>query len=263
MTVTRSTHSTRAATPTIPLSPRGKSTWIATFANRLGCGTDTIAGRADGAVPTTTSHPKRQSKESRMTKLLFLQGSPRNGESQSVQLAQAYLEALCSLNPDLEVDTLELWDTDLPAFDGDKAAAKMTILAGEQHTETQRTAWSEILAIADRFIAADRYLIASPMWNSGIPYRLKQYIDLIHQPGVLWTLDPDPGYPGLLKDKHATLALTSGVYSQGVAPEFGVVHHSPYLRAWLTQAGATEIDEIRFQPTMLTADPAESFRNAC
>jgi hypothetical protein len=30
-------------------------------------------------------------------------------------------------------------------------------------------------------------------WNSGIPYRLKQYIDLIHQPGVLWTLDPRPG----------------------------------------------------------------------
>jgi FMN-dependent NADH-azoreductase len=55
----------------------------------------------------------------------------------------------------------------------------------------------------------------------------------------------------------------SGVYSQGVAPEFGVDHHSTYLRDWLTQAGVTEIDEIRFQPTLLTADPAESFRNAC
>jgi FMN-dependent NADH-azoreductase len=198
-----------------------------------------------------------------MTKLLFLQGSPRRGASQSVQVAQAYLDALCGINPDLKVDTIELWDTELPAFDGDKAAAKMRILAGQEHTETERSAWDEILTIADRFIGADRYLIASPMWNSGIPYRLKQYIDLIHQPGVLWTLDPETGYHGLLKDKHATLALTSGVYSQGVAPEFGVDHHSTYLRDWLTQAGVTEIDEIRFQPTLLTADPAESFRNAC
>ena len=198
-----------------------------------------------------------------MTTLLFLQGSPRKGASQSVQVAQAYLDALCGINPDLKVDTIELWDTELPAFDGDKAAAKMRILAGQEHTDAERSAWDEILTIADRFIAADRYLIASPMWNSGIPYRLKQYIDLIHQPGVLWTLDPDTGYHGLLKDKHATLALTSGVYSQGVAPEFGVDHHSTYLRDWLSQAGVPDIDEIRFQPTMLTADPAESFRHAC
>src|ERR1700732_3470427 len=198
-----------------------------------------------------------------MTKLLFLQGSPRKGESQSVQLAQAYLEALCGINPDLEVDTLELWDTDLPAFDGDKAAAKMTILAGEQHTEIQRTAWNEILAIADRFIAADRYLIASPMWNSGIPYRLKHYVDLIHQPGLLWGLDPQKGYYGLLKNKHATLALTSGVYAPGVAPPFGIDHQSTYLRDWLNQAGVTAIDELRFQPSMLTADPAGDFERAC
>src|ERR1700722_3840288 len=170
------------------------------------------------------SHPQQRiPKESTMTKLLFLQGSPRKGASQSVQIAQAYLDALCGINPDLKVDTIELWDTELTAFDGDKAAAKMRLLAGQEKNETESSAWDEILTIADRFIGADRYLIASPMWNSGIPYRLKQYIDLIHQPGVLWTLDPQTGYHGLLKDKHATLALTSGVYAQGVkTPEFGV-----------------------------------------
>ena len=50
----------------------------------------------------------------------------------------------------------------------------------------------------------------------GIPYRLKQYIDLIHQPGLLWTLNPETGYHGLLDNKHATLALTAGVYFPGV-----------------------------------------------
>ena len=167
------------------------------------------------------------------------------------------------MNPTLEIDVLELWDADLPPFDGDKAAAKMNVIAGEGLDGTQRNAWDQIVEIAGRFIAADRYLIASPMWNAGIPYRLKQYIDLIHQPGLLWSLDPDTGYHGLLKDKHATLALTAGVYAPGVkAPEFGVDHHSTYLRVWLNQAGVTDIDELRLQPSLLTPDPAQSLDDA-
>src|ERR1700722_19368882 len=133
-----------------------------------------------------------------MTKLLYLKASPRKTKSQSIQLADAYLNALRSNNPDLE---------------GDKNAAKLQVIAGHQPNGSQRTAWDELVTIADRFIAADRYLIATPMWNSGIPYRLKHYIDLIHQPSLLWGLDPAKGYYGLLENKQATLALTSGVYA--------------------------------------------------
>jgi FMN-dependent NADH-azoreductase len=192
-----------------------------------------------------------------MTKLLFVQASPRKTESGCIQVAETYLDALCVSNPALEVDTIELWDADLPAFDGDKVAAKMHVIGGEDLSGVQASAWNRITEVADRFVSADRYLLAVPMWNNGIPYRLKHYIDVIHQPGLLWRLDPETGYHGLLEDKHATLALTSAVFAPHVAsPEFGVDHQSTYLRAWLNQAGVTNIDEIRFQPSLLTADPA-------
>ena len=198
-----------------------------------------------------------------MTKLLYIQASPRKGDSKSIQLATAYLDALGVAMPDLDIDTLDLWDAELPAFDGDKAAAKMNVIKGAAQDGTGQSAWDEIVAIAARFISADRYLIASPMWNSGIPYRLKHYIDLVHQPGMLWRLDPQSGYAGLLKDKHATLALTSGVYARGVAePAFGVDHHAAYLRMWLNQAGIRHIDEVRFQSSMLTPDPAGDLQRA-
>jgi FMN-dependent NADH-azoreductase len=115
-------------------------------------------------------------------------------QSESIQIAETYLSALCEQNPDLNIDVLSLWDSDLPAFDGDKAAAKINVMLGQEHTAAQKTAWDQIVEIATRFIAANRYLFAVPMWNSGIPYRLKHYIDVIHQAGLLWGLKPESGY---------------------------------------------------------------------
>jgi FMN-dependent NADH-azoreductase len=198
-----------------------------------------------------------------MSKLLYIKASPRGVDSKSGAVADAYLSALRAQLPDLVVDTLDLSRDKVPDFDGDKVAAKMAVIAGRTNEGRQKTAWDEITEVANRFIAADRYLIASPMWNGGIPYRLKQYIDVIHQPGLLWRLDPKTGYHGLLKNKKAVLALTSGAYGPSMpSPAFGIDHHSTYLRDWLNQAGVTDIEELRFQPTLLNADPEGSFKAA-
>ncbi len=198
-----------------------------------------------------------------MEKILTIKASPRGSDSKSAAIADAYLTALRERLPDLVVDTLDLSTEKLPEFDGDKVAAKMAVLTGETHQGRQKTAWDEITGIANRFIEADRYLIAVPMWNGGIPYRLKQYIDLIHQPGLLWGLDPATGYFGLLKNKKATLALTSGAFGPSMpSPAFGIDHHSSYLRDWLNQAGVTDIETIRFQPTLLNPDPTGAFEAA-
>ena len=68
--------------------------------------------------------------------------------------------------------------------------------------------------------------------------------------------NPETGYIGLLEGKKAYLALTSGAFAPSMpSPAFGVDHHSTYLRSWLNQAGVTDITDLRFQPTLLTADP--------
>ena len=191
-----------------------------------------------------------------MTKLLFIQASPRAGQSKSMQVAQTYLDVLKATNPALEVDVLPLWETELPAFDGDKAAAKANVMLGQEQSAVQKTVWDQVAGIASRFIDADRYLFAVPMWNGGITYRLKHYIDIIHQPGVLWGLKPETGYFGLLENKHVTLVLTAGAYADSrPSPAFGVDHQSTYLKAWLNQAGVTAIDEVRFQPTLNVEQP--------
>jgi FMN-dependent NADH-azoreductase len=198
-----------------------------------------------------------------MTRLLYIQASPRHGASRSIAVADAYLEALMAKTPGIEVDTLELWDAGLPEFDGNRANAKLTVFGGGTNEGGQATLWDEIVAIAKRFTRADRYLFAIPMWNGGIPYKLKQFIDIIHQPGLTFGFAPETGYFGLLKGKQATLVYTSGAFSQAFpSPAFGIDHQSTYMDAWLDQAGVSDRTVVRYQPTILTADSDGDFARA-
>jgi FMN-dependent NADH-azoreductase len=100
------------------------------------------------------------------------------------------------------------------------------------------------------------------MWNGGIPYRLKHYIDVVHQPRITFGIDGN-GYFGLLKDKHATLVMTSGAYADDrPSPAWGVDHQSTYMRAWLNQAGVTKIDEIQYRASARNADPTNGLEKA-
>lgn len=189
-------------------------------------------------------------------KLLYVKGSPRAEKSTSGRVAESFLNVYRARNPEAEIDELDLWTEPLPEFDGDKAAAKMSFFGEGTLDGVRKTAWDEIVAITQRFASADDYLFTVPMWNGGIPYRLKLYIDIIMQPGLLFGFDPATGYSGLLKGKRATAIYTSGVYAPGVPAAFGTDHHSTYFDAWLRSVGISDMATVRYQPTLLTADPA-------
>lgn len=189
-------------------------------------------------------------------KLLVVKGSPRGTSSKSGEVAAAYIAAYKAKNPNAVIDEIDLWQAPLPEFDGDRAAAKMSFFGEGTLEGARKTAWDEIVEITSRFTSADDYLFTVPMWNGGIPYRLKLYIDIMTQPGLLFGFDPAAGYSGLLKNKRATTIYTSGVYAPGVPPAFGNDFHSTYFNDWLGFIGITDMTTIRFQPSLLTADPA-------
>ena len=191
-----------------------------------------------------------------MTKFLAVLGSPRTHDSASNAIAQSYLEAYRAAHPYAEIDELDVWAETLPTFDGTKAAAKMSFMTGQAMEGGQQSAWDEVLKVVERFRSADAYLFAVPMWNHGLPYRVKQYVDIIMQPGLTFGLDPARGYFGLLGGKQATVIYTSGVNTPGGPPAFGVDYHSTYFDYVLDTMGLIDRQTIRFQPTLMTADPA-------
>ena len=197
-----------------------------------------------------------------MTKLLHIIASPRGANSKSNALAATYVEAAKAKNPDLEIDVLDLFAEDLPAFDGDPAAAKMTFFGDGVMDASKQAAWDKVAEITNRFISADHYVMGVPMWNGGVPYRLKHYIDIITQPGMLFGFDPERGYFGLLENKKATVITSSGVWAPGADAKYGTDFHSNYLEWWLQTIGVSDIDLVRYQPSLLTADPAAGYAKA-
>ena len=59
----------------------------------------------------------------------------------------------------------------------------------------------------ERFKGADKYLFSLPMWNFGIPYKLKHYIDVLVQPTYTFSFSPKEGYKGLVTRKEGRRGL--------------------------------------------------------
>ena len=189
-----------------------------------------------------------------MTHLLHISASPRGAASESLQMAEHFLDAVHDVRPDVEVDTFDLWDGTMPEFGPAAAGAKMAVFAGQTPSGEQAAAWQAAKATFERFAAADEYLFTVPMWNHGIPYILKQFIDVVSQPGMVFGFDPDNGYTGLLTDKKASVIYTSAVYGPGRPPSFGDDFQAPYLDSWLRWTGIEDITSIEFRPNLATAD---------
>lgn len=190
-----------------------------------------------------------------MTKLLYVNASPRKETSHTAKIAEAYINQRLADDPSIELVRLDLWQANLPEFDGDKAAAKMTFFGVGELDDGLESAWDEIVKITNQFIEADEYVFAVPMWNGGVPYKLKQYLDIITQPGLLFGFTPEDGYFGLLENKSAAAFYTAGVFAPGVPSQYGQDFHSTYLSWWFDLVGITNIRVNRFQPSLLTADP--------
>ena len=195
-----------------------------------------------------------------MTRLLHISASPRSRASESLALADAYVAAVAD-RPDVDVEHWDLWDGSLPGFGPDATAAKMAVFGGEEPTGAAAVEWERAIAAFRRLDAADAYLLSVPMWNGSIPYVLKQLIDVVSQPGMLFGFDAESGYSGLLTGKKAVLVLTSAVYGAGRPASFGIDFQRPYLEWWLNWAGIEDVTTIEFRPNLVT-DQADLLRAA-
>ena len=196
-----------------------------------------------------------------MPKLFHLRCSPRAGSASSAG-AEAFLAKFQELRPSWDIDLQDLWRETLPEFDGAALEAKYARVGGRNFSDPERDAFAVVERMALRFSLADRVLISSPMWNFGVPYKLKQWFDLIVQPGLTFTFSPADGYRGLVKDRPTIVILASGSDFVTGMNRGRVDMATPYLRDILRFVGVHSVRFVAIGPTIGSRDQVTAARTA-
>ncbi|HJP90228.1 MAG TPA: NAD(P)H-dependent oxidoreductase [Candidatus Limnocylindrales bacterium] len=178
------------------------------------------------------------------TRLLHVICTPRGLASNTGRVSSCLLEAMRQEDDELDVRTLDLFRADLPSVAGRNIETKYRLMTGQEPDEDARESWHEIEQTIDQFLAADVYLLTVPMWNLGIPYVLKYYIDAIVQPGYLFRYDETGQVEPLVHGKKMIVVMSSGGdYAPDYMRPFDFVE--PYLRAIFGFVGITDITFLR------------------
>jgi FMN-dependent NADH-azoreductase len=177
---------------------------------------------------------------------------PRADESNTLRVANAFLESLHVADADLSVDVLDLFKSDLPAVAGENIKTKYTLMVGQPIDKRHKESWQHIEVMIERFLAADIYLISAPMWNFSIPYALKYYIDCIIQPGYLFKFNELGQAIGLVQGKKMVCVTTRGGDYSEHSPFHAYDFQEAYLRAVFGCVGITDMHFINVQPMDVT-----------
>jgi len=185
-----------------------------------------------------------------MSRVLYIQASPRIERSYSIAVASAFVDSYRALHPGDEIITMNLFHKELPPFDGLTVQAKYTIMHVLKHTKEERAAWSTVEELIAEFKSADKYVLAVPMWNFSIPYRLKQYIDILVQPTYTVNVTKDGGYAGLVTGRPVFAACSSGGEYPAGTPYEAYDFQTKYLKLILGFIGFTDIRLLTIGPTL-------------
>ncbi len=181
-----------------------------------------------------------------MGRLLHIIASPREEQSRTLQVSEAFLKPFKDKHPEWLIDELNLAKEALPDLSMKRVDGKYVLLQGKDLFGDLKEGWEDMIQHIQRFLLADVYLISSPMWNFHIPYKLKHYIDVIVQPKYLFRYTEN-GVEGLAKNKKMIVVCSRG--GQYTTPETQALDfQEPYLKRVFGFVGITDITFIKAEP---------------
>jgi FMN-dependent NADH-azoreductase len=181
-------------------------------------------------------------------RILHVIGSPRGERSRSVKVAQRLIDGLVKASPGSTVEALNISSAGLPALTGPVIEGRYALIEGHDVADDVRSAWAQIGEAVAHFLSFDTVVFSVPMWNFGIPWQLKQYIDTITQPGMAFRVS-ETGVEGLGAGKRAILVASGALDIRPGAPGAELDHQVRFMQAWLGFIGITDVHVVHLRPT--------------
>ncbi|MET3549053.1 FMN-dependent NADH-azoreductase [Paenibacillus favisporus] len=183
-----------------------------------------------------------------MATVLYITAHPLNPEeSYSLAVGKQFIGAYREANPTDEVVHLDLYKENIPQIDADVLRGWGKLRSGssfDQLSIAEKSKVARLEEILNQFMAADKYVFVSPMWNFTVPPVLKAYTDATSIPGKTFKYT-EKGPIGLLPGKKALHIQASGsVYSEGpLAPiEMGYSYMKTILQFYGIESEAIFVE---------------------
>ena len=143
--------------------------------------------------------------------------------SNSQTVAKEFTKKYTEHNPQDKIITINLYNENIPLIDKDVLTAWGSLQKGTQFSDlstSQQQKLGRMNEILEQFLAANKYVFVSPMWNFSIPPMLKAYIDNITIVGKTFKYT-ETGPIGLLGDKKVLhIEARGGSYTDNPMQEF-------------------------------------------
>lgn len=171
-----------------------------------------------------------------MSKVLYIKANAKlEGESRTFKISDSFIEEYKKNNPEDEIVTLDLYKEGIDFL----PMGRLDEIRGSKEGEGKD---HPILKYAFQFLEADKYVVAEPLWNLGIPAILKAYIDYICVSGITFKYTAN-GPVGLCQGKKAVnITGRGGVYSEPPFSDFEM--GDKYLRTIFGFMGVTDYTTI-------------------
>ncbi|MFC4808089.1 FMN-dependent NADH-azoreductase [Paenibacillus sp. GCM10023250] len=202
-----------------------------------------------------------------MATVLYITAHPFQSDTYSLSVGAQFIQTYREVNPNDEVIHLDLYRMDLPQFDADLLRRRGQPLSGPSFDELSDETKAKAIRmreILDQFMAADKIVIANPVWNYLFPPVLITYLNAVIVPGQTFTRADNGrrglgGVIGTQQSKKVLHIQASGtVLSHG---EFQEVEYShSYLKAALKFIGIEDIQAIYVEGTSEMPDQAERIK---
>lgn len=179
----------------------------------------------------------------------------------SMAVGKAFIDTYREANPNDEVVHLDLYSIQLPHIDADVFSGWGKLRGGQQFSDLskeEQTKVGRLGEITDQFVAADKYVFVTPMWNFSFPPLMKAYIDAISIAGKTFKYT-ETGPVGLLSGKKSLhIQASGGVYSEGPAASMEMGHR--YLSVIMSFFGITDFQGIFVEGMAQTPDKAPQIK---
>jgi FMN-dependent NADH-azoreductase len=173
--------------------------------------------------------------------ILHICANPRPiEESASKQLAAAFISKLISINPEITVENVDLYQETPPflSYDGYRRFWMPLTEPGYEPSKKEEMAIHYANKQAEQFRQADALILTMPMWNGGPPAIMKAWIDQVINPGIAYEQTAE-GMKPLHQLRKVVLLVASGdVYKEGDSRD-GI---TPVINNAFGSIGVTDIE---------------------